>query len=211
MNIIIFDINKSFVSEAIRLEKYGIKVINIDAETLINNHKIDFIVSPANSFGFMNGGIDKIYRNIFPNIQKTVQNKIKRIGLTTNSGRYYLPIGSAITVPTFNVKCNKLICAPTMFLPGNIQRTNNVKYCFMAIMFIANNNLNNTVAVPGLGTGIGMLNPKYCIDQMEDAIKNYNTLLKNCNNLIKHAHSDNIILNKTICPQSNNYANRELP
>ena len=72
-------------------------------------------------------------------IQKTVQKTIKDIGLNTNLGRYYLPIGSAITVPT-------------MFFPGNIKNTNNIKYCFMAIMFIANYNFNNIIAVPGLGT-----------------------------------------------------------
>ena len=63
MNLIIFDITTKFINEAKRLEKYGIKVINIDANDLIKKHNVTAIVSPANSFGFMNGGIDKVYIN----------------------------------------------------------------------------------------------------------------------------------------------------
>ncbi len=63
-----------------RLEKYGIQVLQIDAEKLIEKHNIDVIISPANSFGFMDGGIDKVYMKMFDGIQSTVQNKIEKIG-----------------------------------------------------------------------------------------------------------------------------------
>ena len=61
MNLIIFDINKEFIQEAKRLEKYGIKVVEMNVNNLINSYQIDTLVSPANSFGYMNGGIDKVY------------------------------------------------------------------------------------------------------------------------------------------------------
>ena len=136
-NIILFDINSDFVNEAKRLEKYGILSVKLDVETLINNTKIHALISPANSFGFMDGGIDKVYSEIFPGIQKKVQDKIKTFNLETTLGRNYLPIGSAITVQTGNYKCPFLVAAPTMFFPGNIKGTNNVCAAFIAILYLA--------------------------------------------------------------------------
>jgi O-acetyl-ADP-ribose deacetylase (regulator of RNase III) len=121
MNIVVFDINGDFVNEAKRLEKYGLTVIKSNVENLNN---VNALVSPANSFGFMNGGIDQIYMNMYPNIQNIVQNKIKQIGLQTTLGRYYLPIGSSVTVNANNNM--QLIVSPTMFFPGNIKNTMNV-------------------------------------------------------------------------------------
>lgn len=130
MNLIIFDITTKFIDEANRLKKYNIKVINIDANDLIKKHNVGAIVSPANSFGFMNGGIDKVYMQMFPGIQNSVQSKISGFNIKDKSNINYLPIGSAIVVPTQNNTCPYLISAPTMFMPGSITNTNNVYSAF---------------------------------------------------------------------------------
>jgi len=132
MNIIIFDITNKFIKEAKRLEKYGITVIESSVEDLIKKHHIDAVVSPANSFGFMNGGIDKVYMKLFNGIESIVQNRIMQIGIHKNNYRSkYLPVGSAITVQTKNNLCPFLISAPTMTMPGNIKGTNNILLCFV--------------------------------------------------------------------------------
>ncbi len=167
MNLIIFDINKDFILEAMRLEKYGVKTMVSDVENLLNDVKIDMIVSPANSFGKMQGGIDKVYTEIFPEIEQTVQNKIKKVGFTTPTGEKYLTVGSAISVKTNNPKCPYLIAAPTMYYPGsNIQETNNVYLCFNAIIQMLKKNRDSIIACPGLGTNIGRVKPKDAVDQM---------------------------------------------
>lgn len=196
MNIIFFDINKEFIDEAKRLAKYGIQSMLIDVKQLIDSIEIDMIVSPANSFGYMNGGIDKIYTELFSGIQTTVQNKINELGFISNLGKKYLPIGSAITVKTNNKKCEYLISAPTMYLPGSIQQTNNIIFCFMAILNIANKNKNKKIACPGLGTNIGCLKAKEAIDQIEFVIKNFDQLIINNNYLNRIAYCDdyNIVL-----------------
>lgn len=178
MNLIIFDVNTEFIDEAKRLEKYGIKVIKIDVNDLIEKYNITALISPANSFGFMNGGIDKVYTNIFPGIQATVQNRISMFNIEDKFGRKYLPIGSAITVKT-NKKCSYLISAPTMFMPGSIGNTNNIYLAFLAILHIFFNNPNIIVACPGLGTGVGQLRPKDVVNQIEFAIKNYSDTITN--------------------------------
>ena len=195
-NIIIFDINVDFVKEAGRLSKYGIKIIKSDVENLIDTTQIDTIVSPANSFGFMNGGIDKVYMGLFKGIQMTVQNRIVGFTNTINLGKAYLPIGSAITVPTGNPKCPNLICAPTMHLPGNIRNTNNIFLCFTALIYLSKMNPSSIIACPGLGTGVGALTPKYAVDQIEMAILQYDTFVYShaYQNSIKYMDKMNLIV-----------------
>lgn len=114
-NITIFDINKKFIEEAKRLQKYGVNVIHSDVKDLIDSENINCVVSPAKSFGFMDGGINKIYSNIFHNNQKKVMNKINYFGLQTNFGRAYLPIGSSIAVDTCDNKYRYLLSVSSMF------------------------------------------------------------------------------------------------
>jgi O-acetyl-ADP-ribose deacetylase (regulator of RNase III) len=213
MNIIVFDINKNFIKEATRLEKYGIKVIQANVKDLILQHNVTAVVSPANSMGFMNGGIDKIYMEIFPGIEKMVQDTIVKIGLKTLDNRDYLPIGSAITVNTKNKNCPYLICAPTMFLPSMIKGTNNVFISFIAILYIAKNNPNCIIACPGLGTGVGHVTSESAINQIESAIKNYNSFTDNdhYNSMIKYSDTTNLVLHKIPCAQTNIYGNKFIP
>jgi O-acetyl-ADP-ribose deacetylase (regulator of RNase III) len=140
MNLIIFDITDKFINEAKSLKKYGITVIKIDVNDLVNKYNITALVSPANSFGYMNGGIDNIYSQMFPGIQQQVQH---------------------------------IISAPTMFLPGSISNTNNIYNAFLAILQITVNNPNATIACPGLGTGVGQMDPKQVINHIEMAIRDF--------------------------------------
>lgn len=173
MNLIIFDITDKFINEAKSLKKYGITVIKIDVNDLVNKYNITALVSPANSFGYMNGGIDNIYSQMFPGIQQQVQHKISTFGIKDNSNRNYLPIGSAITVPTNSKSCPHIISAPTMFLPGSISNTNNIYNAFLAILQITVNNPNATIACLGLGTGVGQMDPKQVINHIEMAIRDF--------------------------------------
>ncbi len=82
-------------------------------------------VSPANSLGFMDGGIDYAYsRVMFPGVEKAVRQRIAAHGKKTALGRSYLPIGQAIAVPTC-LPGTHLIAAPTMFLPHDVSQTQN--------------------------------------------------------------------------------------
>src|SRR5450755_4652758 len=82
--------------------------------------RVDAVVSPANSFGFMDGGIDAAYRNFFGlSIQRRVQMLIEQ----RHAGE--MPVGHAFIVPTGHHKIFRLIVAPTMKTPSNIQETDN--------------------------------------------------------------------------------------
>ncbi|ADO67079.1 hypothetical protein crov046 [Cafeteria roenbergensis virus] len=70
----------------------------------IENYKpskntIFFYISPANSFGFMDGGIDLLLsRKIMPEIEPKLKQFIKKFGKENLINRRYLPIDFSIIV-----------------------------------------------------------------------------------------------------------------
>lgn len=138
----------------------------------------DVYVSPANSYGWMDGGIDDIYRKIFPGIQSIVQTEIAK-NYYRIIGRPFLPIGSAVIVECPTPKLHKtkkfMICAPTMETPSNIEKTpENICKAMMAILESCESFTEHTVvAVPGLGTGCGQVSSEESARQILSAIQKY--------------------------------------
>ena len=112
----------------------------------IFDEKDDAIVSPANSFGIMDGGLDGKLRDFFgKQIEESVRAKIKT--------EYYgeLPVGSAIVVGTNNSQFKYMISAPTMRVPEEVAESLNAYLAMRAILIAAVNHKDiNSVAVPGL-------------------------------------------------------------
>ena len=133
----------------------------------------DAIVSPANSFGIMDGGLDLAIRN---ELGFQVETDIQEVILNKYHGE--MPIGSAEIINTNHNKWSYLIAAPTMRIPENIAFTLNAYIAFRAIL-IAINNFNEckpnrpikSLVCSGLGTGIGSMEPVKCAAQMRAAYK----------------------------------------
>lgn len=130
----------------------------------------DAMVSPANSFGIMDGGLDLAIRHELGfEVEKKVQSKI------LNEFHGELPIGSTVTIETNNEKWPFLIAAPTMRIPENISNTLNPYLAFRAVLLaVKSHNLNSsnkikTLVCPGLGTGIGQVEPRKCSAHMRVA------------------------------------------
>ena len=80
----------------------------------------DAVVSPAKSFGFMDGGLDHALTVRFGNqIQDRVRQQIRTKRLKE------LLVGEAIVVPTNDPNVPWLISAPTMRVPGHVWKTAN--------------------------------------------------------------------------------------
>ncbi|MBU2709249.1 macro domain-containing protein [Zooshikella marina] len=131
----------------------------------------DAMVSPANSFGIMDGGLDLAIRDIIGyDTEERLKNKI----LLEYHGE--LPVGSAIIVNTSHEKWPYLISAPTMRVPMDVSNTLNAYLAFRAILLaIKKFNENKSamkiksVVCSGLGTGIGCMEPRKCAAQMRVA------------------------------------------
>ena len=133
----------------------------------------DAIVSPANSFGIMDGGLDLAIRN---ELGYQVETDIQEVILNKYHGE--MPIGSAEIINTNHDKWSYIIAAPTMRIPENIAYTLNAYIAFRAIL-IAINSFNESepkrviksLICSGLGTGIGSMEPTKCAAQMRAAYK----------------------------------------
>lgn len=130
----------------------------------------DAMVSPANSFGVMDGGLDLAIRDeLGYAIQQAVQNVI----IERHHGE--LPVGSAEIVATADTRWPLLVVAPTMRVPEDIRHSRNAYLAFRAaLLCIERWNCDastpiRSVVVPGLGTGIGKMEPRRCAAQMRIA------------------------------------------
>jgi len=131
----------------------------------------DAIVSPANSFGIMDGGLDLALRD---ELGFTVENRLQEAIVRNHHGE--LPIGSAEIVETGHTEWKYLVAAPTMRVPEPIVYTLNAYLAFRAIL-IAIKNFNrdrekaeiDSVVCSGLGTGIGQMSAVKCARQMRAA------------------------------------------
>lgn len=129
----------------------------------------DAIVSPANSFGFMDGGIDGYY--IFRFGQQLEDNLRESI---INHHHGELPVGQATIVSTWDKSYPWLISAPTMRVPGSVKNSANAYLAFRAVL-LAVQEFNkdsvkiNSITCPGLGTAIGQIEPWACARQMFEA------------------------------------------
>lgn len=140
----------------------------------------DAIVSPANSFGFMDGGIDRLYLERFGHsLQDRVQTQIRQ----DHAGE--LLVGAATLVETQDETFPFLIAAPTMRVPVTLASTVNPFLAARAIfLFIRDGiipsgiytgepvrNHVKSVSLPGLGTGVGRVPPEQCSKQVRAAIE----------------------------------------
>ncbi|MDF1667070.1 MAG: macro domain-containing protein [Planctomycetota bacterium] len=132
----------------------------------------DAIVSPANSFGFMNGGIDLAYSHFFGwELQERLQ-------LTLNKSLLgECPVGLAVLVETGHPRIPNLICAPTMRIPMNVANTVNAYLSFRAALLSVHraNKKRSTpirrILCPGLATATGCMPVDRCSFQMEAAYR----------------------------------------
>ncbi|MEM6581372.1 MAG: macro domain-containing protein [Pseudomonadota bacterium] len=130
----------------------------------------DAIVSPANSFGYMDGGLDLKYSQHFG---WELEARVRKVLEEDHGGE--IPVGSAIIVATEHKQVPYLVSAPTMRVPMDVSTTINAYLAFKAVLLeVKRFNASgygaiNSILCPGLGTGEGRLAPAKCAKQMRRA------------------------------------------
>jgi O-acetyl-ADP-ribose deacetylase (regulator of RNase III) len=139
----------------------------------------DAVVSPANSFGFMDGGIDALYMDYFGS---EIQMRVRRQIYDHHAGE--LLVGAADIVETGNAGLPFLIAAPTMRVPMVLRDSPNAYLAARAVFLLIQRgrftsgtyagervaDRVRTVALPGLGTGVGRIGFNTCAHQVRVAI-----------------------------------------
>lgn len=134
------------------------------------------LVSPANSFGFMDGGIDLTYSEHFGwHVQERLQEKIRR----DHHGE--LLVGAAEIVETDDEEIPFVIAAPTMRVPMSLRDSVSPFLAARAALLLVRegsfdsgepiSSKVESIAFPGLGTGTGRVAPLVCARQVAAAIK----------------------------------------
>ena len=130
----------------------------------------DAIISPANCFGFMDGGIDRIYSRRFG---WQLQERLQKLLREEYDGE--LPIGMAVLIGTGDAALPYLISAPTMRAPANVSDTLNAYLAFRASLRVIRKHNQlfpgtiKSVICPGLGTATGEMPVEICAKQMHAA------------------------------------------
>lgn len=139
---------------------------------------VSAIVSPGNSFGFMDGGIDRaISERLGWNVQERLQERIRKRHhgeLVVGNAEYVEPDweGEAIHL---------VIAAPTMRVPQVLgaETVNPYLATRAALLLVKYGKMDKgtpirdfwmeVVAFPGMGTGVGQVPPEICARQMRRA------------------------------------------
>lgn len=135
----------------------------------------DALISPANSFGFMDGGLDLAISRFFGwHVQERLQERIR----SRHAGE--LLVGQAELIATDHAQIPWVIAAPTMRVPLVLGPSMNPYLALRAVLLLvqrdrlddgrAVSDVVRTIAVPGLGTGVGGVPAGICARQMRAAI-----------------------------------------
>ena len=158
---------------------YNINNITYEVKNIEDCDSADCIVSPGNSFGHMDGGIDAILSKILSNkIGKRVRRKIQK--------EYFgeQPIGTCLLIKTKNDKYPFLAHAPTMVIPKNVEGTLHAYYAFKAVLSeIIKYNRNHQKKIESIltttfCTGCGDMSIKKSLQQMRYAYEVVNKGIK---------------------------------
>lgn len=134
----------------------------------------DCMVSAANSFGLMDGGVDAAITRFFgEDLQQRVQRRIVDEFLGEQ------PVGTSIIVETDHPKHPFIAHTPTMRVPMTIIHTDNVYQAMWSMLLaVRQHNLKpdkkiETIACPGLGTAIGQVPYRQAARLMALAYRNF--------------------------------------
>lgn len=154
--------------------------VAIHGGSILDAH-CDAVVSPTNSFGFMDAGIDALYSQHFG---WHVQDRLRRRILEEHHGE--LLVGTAEAVETEHAGIPYLIAAPTMRVPMVLgAETVNPYLAARAVLLLVRRGAFKsgsdsgkkiadhiqTIAFPGLGTGVGRVPFAVCARQVRAAIE----------------------------------------
>jgi O-acetyl-ADP-ribose deacetylase (regulator of RNase III) len=167
MNLHLVGQNPSLV-DAWRHSFHGFPEVEIAQADILTVARHCF-VSPANSHGFMDGGIDASYRAFFdPGIECTVREAILL------RPEQMLPVGASLVVQTGHPRIPYLIVAPTMEMPEPVPPIHSARALRAVLRLVGQHpELGDDIYCPGLGTGVGQIDAAAAAEQMASTYRDW--------------------------------------
>ena len=130
------------------------------------------VVSPANSSGMMDGGIDLDYLGYFgSHIEKELQELISKLPAPG------LKIGTCVHLETGDSDITWMIAAPTVVEPGFTEKVNIGRALYALLKHLKNYPHLQPCYSPLLGSGVGGVLPEVAAKEMASAYRDW--ILKN--------------------------------
>lgn len=171
MEIVLFDIDRKMV-ECWRNDfsnMDNVHIENMEFSKLLDSriYNIDMVVAAANSFGIMDGALDRAYRDYFGiQLQEEVQKKIYEEYLGEQ------PIGSALVVDIPNFQGMKFCHTPTMRIPQPVDPR--IVYTAMRSSLVAAHKQNaEVVLMPAFAHLTGRVDAKIVSELMLRAYNDF--------------------------------------
>lgn len=166
VRIVLVDINKKMINAWRSTFEENPEVEVLEGSML--SQEVDAWVSPTNSRGSMDGGLDAVIKN---ELGGQIENKVQAAIKQQHSG--LMPVGHATCVPSGRTTPKFLISTPTMVTSSeNVSDTMNVALaCAAAFQVVHMQNSAEpgsitSVALPGLGANTGQVPVEICADLM---------------------------------------------
>jgi len=122
----------------------------------------DIIVNPANSYGYMGGGVAGVIRKFGgDDIEKEAVEKAP------------IPVGKAVLTTSGRLKFRGIIHAPTMEEPAMKTTEEKVRKATRAALELADDLCFKSIAFPGMGTGVGRVPKGIAARAMVEEIRNF--------------------------------------
>lgn len=159
---------KKFKYLKLYFQTENVKLINDDFKNFIRKNKVQCVVSPANSFGLMDGGYDLALTEWYGNqLQERVQEYIIK--------NYYgeQPVGTSFIIET-NKDNQFLIHTPTMRTPEQIVDARIIYQCMRTTLIEAKKNNIKSILIPMFGGSAGNVKPQIVSKMMLKAYTQIN-------------------------------------
>lgn len=124
--------------------------------------KVDVIVNPANSLGIMGGGVAGVIKRF---AGKEVEEEAKR--------KAPIPVGSAVLTSAGKLPFKGIIHAPTMESPAMRTTSDKVKLATLSALKLADEMGFESIAMPGMGTGVGRVPKDIAARAMMEAVREF--------------------------------------
>jgi O-acetyl-ADP-ribose deacetylase (regulator of RNase III) len=122
------------------------------------------VVSPANGYGFMDGGVDRAYAMFFgPALERRVRDVMAR------QPEGFLPVGAAVIVATGHERIQHVILAPTMLMPEHVPAAHAYRALRAVLRLAVREGGLGDIFCPGLATGVGGVSPSDAAREMAAA------------------------------------------
>ena len=131
-----------------------VDLINNDFKAFIKNNKVECVVSPANSFGLMDGGFDLALIGWYG---KQLEKRVQQYIIDNYYGEQ--PVGTSFIIDT-NKDNQKLIHTPTMRIPSKIKDESIIYQCMRNTLILAKKNNIKSILIPMFGGTTGDVHPQ---------------------------------------------------